>query len=315
MERFRWTRLLVIVVLVGAIISVACEGAQETSSPAVTATAAIPSPSQTAKPTAVSPTVVVPTTAPRPTAEPTQSPTVSDGSLRVLGSRAALVPTQLDPVRLGNVLLSPATQVGVGGEGGLTISVNGSVTVEADEAYIVVIPPPNFGLRGIPQGMTGEDRTEVIATLTKIGIAEDDIEFPSNFRFGPGSVSVSVEVAVKDLPEIGDLVLDAVEDVLGRSEASGVRFSLEDCDGALALARREAIPLAEAGADDLAQALRVNRGRVIAALEFPLNNFGPPELLLDRCSSQLDPYSLLPFDTAEPEIQVSVGLQITYAIE
>ena len=93
--------------------------------------------------------------------------------------------------------------------------------------------------------MTGEDRAEVIATLTKIGIAEDDIEFPSNFRFGPGSVSVSVEVAVKDLPEIGDLVLDAVEEVLGRSEASGVRFSLEDCDGALALARREAIPLVE----------------------------------------------------------------------
>lgn len=84
----------------------------------------------------------------------------------------------------------------------------------------------------------------------------------------------------------------------------------------MALARREAIPLAEAGADDLAQALGVNRGGVIAALEYPLNNFGPPQLILDRCSSQLDPYSsLLPFDTTEPEIQVSVGLQISYAIE
>ncbi len=305
MHRFRWTSLLVLMLLVGAIISVGCGGDQATPSPAVTATSTIPAPTQTTAPIA----------APRPTAAPIRSPAVSDGSLRVLSSRAALVPPQFDPVRVGSGFLSPATPLRVGGEGGLTISVNGSVTVEADEAYIVVIPSPNFGLRGIPQGIAGKDRTEVIAKLAEIGITEDDIEFPLNVRFGPGSVSISVEVEVKDLPEIGDLVLDAVEDALGRSEASGVRFSVADCDGALALARREAILLAEAGTDDLAQALEVNRGSVIAALEFPLNNFGPSELLLDRCSSQLDPYSLLPFDTAEPEIQVSVGLQITYAIE
>lgn len=306
MDRIRWTNLLVLILLVGAITSVGCQGAQETPSPAVTATATIPAPTQIATFTAVQ----------RPTTVPTQLTTVGDGSLRVKSSRAALVPSQSDPARLGGILLSPATQVRIGGEGGLTISVNGSVTVEADEAYIVVTPPPNFGLRGIPQGMTSKDRTEVIAKLTEIGIAKDDIEFPQDFRFGPGSVSVSVEVQVEDLPEIGDLVLEAVEDVLGRSEASGVRFSVEDCNGALALARREAIPLAAAGVDDLAQALGVNRGSVIAALEYPLNNFGPPKLLPDRCSSQLNSYSsLLPFDTAEPEIQVSVGLQITYAIE
>lgn len=303
MGRFRWSSLLGLMLLAGAIISVGCSGAQETPSPAVTATTAILAPTQTAAPTPV----------PQPTATPIQLP--SDGPLRVLSSRAALVPPQLVPIRVGSVPLSLGTPLRVGGEGGLTISANGSVTVEADEAYIVVIPPPAFGPRGIPQSMSGKRRTEVIAKLIEIGIAEDDIEFPLNFRFGPGSVSVSVEVKVQDLPEIGDLVLDAVEDALGRSEASGVRFSIEDCDGALALARREAILLAAAGADDLAQALGVNRGSVIAALEFPLGNFGSPELLPDRCSSQLDPYSLLPFDTGEPEIQVSVGLQVTYAIE
>ena len=120
MYRFRRTSLLVLMLLVGAIISVGCGGAQETPSPAVTATSTIPAPTQTATPTAV----------PRPTAAPIQLPTVSDGALRVLSSRAALVPPQFDPVRVGSVLPSPAFQTRIGGEGGITVSVSGSVTLD-----------------------------------------------------------------------------------------------------------------------------------------------------------------------------------------
>lgn len=211
MGRFGRTSLLAFILLFGAITSVSCQGGAESTSPAATATATIPAPTQTA----------TSTVAQRPITVPTQVPAVGDGSLQVISSRAALVPSQLDPAKAAGILLSPATQVRIGGEGGLTISANGSVTVAADEAYIVVTPPPNFGLRGIPQGMASKDRAEVIAKLVEIGIAEDDIEFPQDFRFGPGSVSVSVEVKVTDLPEIGDLVLNAVEDVLGRSEVRG----------------------------------------------------------------------------------------------
>ncbi len=85
----------------------------------------------------------------------------------------------------------------------------------------------------------------------------------------------------------------------------------------LALARREAIPQAEKTADDLAEALGVVRGSVISALEFPLTDFrfGPPGLGIKTCGSQFrDPFALQPFDS-ESEIEVSVGLQVTYALE
>ena len=121
-----------------------------------------------------------------------------------------------------------------------------------------------------------------------------------------------------DLPEIGERVLDEIERVVGRSEAQGVRFSVsaEICEQALGLARREAIPKVRESALDLADALEVNLGGVIGALEFTsdLGRGVPPGFGLDRCSGQLgDPFAVLPFD-AEPEIKVYLGLQITYAI-
>ena len=54
-----------------------------------------------------------------------------------------------------------------------------------------------------------------------IGISEDDIEFESGQLYD--SETISVEVQVEDLPEIGDLILQAVEDVLRRPGHSGVR--------------------------------------------------------------------------------------------
>ena len=121
---------------------------------------------------------------------------------------------------------------------------------------------------------------------------------------------------VEDLPEIGDLILKSVEDVVRRSELSGVRFSLseESCDAALALACRDAADRAERAADSLAEALDVVRGGLIGAVEYPVSSFsyGPPNT--DRCGGQFqDPRALLSFD-ADPVIQVAVQLQIDYAI-
>ena len=86
-----------------------------------------------------------------------------------------------------------------------------------------------------------------------------------------------------------------------RSEASGVRFSLsrENCDQAVSLARREAVPAAEAAANDLADALNLERGKVIGALEYSLQNlpFRVPDTDMNPCNGQ-NVYSfalLLPF--------------------
>ena len=294
-----------IILLVGAILSAACSGDVGTPSPALTPIAT---------------DNLVPTELPPPTATPNeerpQSRDTRDGSLRVLRSRSAVAPARLELVGFDRARpLSIARQSG--GAGGLTVSVNGSVTVEADEAYVVVVPEPSFGPGG-PQSLSSKDRTEVIENLTAIGISEGDIAFESNPRFGPFGVNISVEVPVDDLPGIGDRILDAVEDVLRRSQASGVLFRLseEDCAHALALARRQAIPHAQASADDLAEALGLRRGSVIGAVEFPPAGVGPISPSFDRCVSQSNPYSLSlePFD-ASREVEVSVGVQVTYAIE
>ena len=200
--------------------------------------------------------------------------------------------------------------------GGLTITANGSVTVSADEAYVIVIPDRFYGPGG-PERLSHEDRDDVLQNLVDLGIDGDDIDFESGQEYEPEVISVEVQIA--DLPEIGDLILDAVEDVVRRSERSGVRFgvSRQNCDQALAAARQEAITQAEGDSLDLAKALGLIRGGIIAALESPANSFGPGLPSLDKCGGgQFHPYQtpLIPFD-ADPEVEVSLRMRITYGPE
>ena len=104
-----------------------------------------------------------------------------------------------------------------------------------------------------------------------------------------------------------------------RSERSGVRFGVsgQNCDQALAAARQEAITQAEGDSLDLAKALGLVRGGIIAALESPANSFGPRLPSLDKCGGgQFHPYQtpLIPFD-ADPEVEVSLQMRITYGPE
>ena len=200
--------------------------------------------------------------------------------------------------------------------GGLTITANGSVTVSADEAYVIVIPDRFYGPGG-PERLSHEDRDDVLQNLVDLGIDGDDIDFESGQEYEPEVISVEVQIA--DLPEIGDLILDAVEDVVRRSERSGVRFgvSRQNCDQALAAARQEAITQAKGDSLDLAKALGLSRGGIIAALESPANSFGPGLPSLDKCGGgQFHPYQtpLIPFD-ADPEVEVSLRMRITYGPE
>ena len=197
---------------------------------------------------------------------------------------------------------------------GLVAVANSSLTVTADEAYVVVIPQRFYGPRG-PEPLSMEDRADVIDKLTEIGIASGDIEIVSG-RQPYEPVQISVEVAVADLPEIGDVILGAVEDVLRRSEHSGVRFSLseESCNAGLALARRDAASQTDKNADGLGAAIGVVRGAVVSVVEYPLGGFNYGSTSAEACGGQFqDPNALLPFD-AESEIEVAVQMQIGYAI-
>ena len=196
------------------------------------------------------------------------------------------------------------------------MSAIGSVTVAADEAYVIVVPEQFYGPSG-PEQITDDDRRQIRETLAELGIPEESVEFENLATYGPSSISVEVEL--DELADKRESILDAVEDVIRRYESHGVIYGLseENCEGALSLARREAIPSAERAADDLAQALGVSRGMVIGALEYPLTapGFVQSGIIVNACGAPaLLPYpNLVPFD-AEPEVEVTVGLQITYNI-
>ena len=240
------------------------------------------------------------------------------GPLRVITSRSVAIPSSS-----GTSLLlygSPASpgldHQSVPVPGGLTVSAIGVVTVAAEEAYVVIVPEQVYGPSGLEQ-MTDGDRQDIRDEMAEIGIPEEDVEFSTLARYGPSAISV--EVTLDQLTEKRNLIVDAAEEVIRRSESYGVIYALSDehCEGVVSLARREAIPAAERAADDLAEGLGVDRGAVTRALEYPLANlaYGFASTGIRSCGAQSTaPYpNLVPFD-AEPEVEVTVGLQITYAI-
>ncbi len=335
-----WTRLM-LVYLVAAVVaglSLACARDDPAPPSPLESTpisspgpvAATVSPAATSVPTAAGPVQTLRATEPAaaatgPAAGPTvvsaavsASPESAGGSLRLISSRAAAVPSSVPAGLLSAGFSggrfsygshSSASPQAVPTEGGLTVSATGAVTVAADEAYVVVVPEQYYGPSG-PEQMTGQDRRQIRENLAQLGISEEAVEFGGLARYGPAGISVAVELA--ELAGKREQVLEAVEQVVRRYESHGIIYSLteENCEGALSLARREAIPRAEKSADDLAQALGVSRGMVIGALEYPLTShvFGPFSANIRACGAQApSPYpSLVPFD-AGAEVEVTVG--------
>lgn len=234
------------------------------------------------------------------------------GSIRLTGPEPASAPSKIKVSDLGSGSATFTPQYGPIGSG-LNISVNHSVTVAADKADVVIVPTQVYGPTG-PVPISSQNRAAVVAKLVEIGIEEETIEFTSQSPYG-GPPSLSVAVQVGQLPQIGEQILDAVEDVLGRTENHGVQFGLTPakCDQAQAQVRRQAVARANKIGDDLAQALGIQQGGVTGAAEYPFNFYGP--VAPDICGSQFqDPYVVEPFD-ADPEVDVALSLQVLYAVE
>ena len=328
MSRLGVVMLSAILMLAVAVVSLACGQEAVEPTPAVAPDTTLPtSPVATSPATA---TAAPPAAAPEPTVAPTESPTLmpsapatpepsvslreedtGGASLVLLSSRSAGVHS--GPGSIGGFSLSPAPQA-FAAAGSLTVAAIGSVTVAANEAYVVVVPERNFGPSG-PEQLSAKDRDEIKANLKAIGVAEEDIELEVFDRYDPATISVKVEV--DEVETMGESIVDAVEEVVRRSESFGVQFSLSEanCEQAISLARREAVPGAEKAADDLADALGMQRGDVLGVLEYPLESslFLPFGSTPGSCAGQNTlPYrALLPFDS-DPEVEVSVGLQVAY---
>ena len=290
MRPFRMTSFFILILLLGTVVAAACTNDDGASTVAETPPPAAPTPDVEAiVETAVREMLeAIPTPAPAPTpdieaivetvlqrttgtlletlvtglsvdTETTEDTQLSPEPIPVPAPQGQAVEVQAVPAagpvaslyRFAGGFSALPTAQEVSEAGGLTVTANSSVKVSADEAYVIVIPDRFYGPGG-PEKLSHEDREDIVQNLMDIGIGEDDIEFGSGQEYDPETISV--EVQIEDLPEIGDLILDAVEDVVRRSERSGVRFSVSggNCDRAFATVRQESITQAERDSADLA---------------------------------------------------------------
>ncbi len=212
----------------------------------------------------------------------------------------------------GGVAVVPAEE----SPSGLTVNVTGRATMPSSEVFVIVVPEPG-GFGPFPEGLTSDDRAEIKESVQGLGIPDEDIDFPSGPIFSPFVSVVRVRVDAADLPGIGERVLEAIEDVAGRSLTSGLRFGVADCDAAFEQAWSDALETAEIRAQVLAASASIQLGPIISIAEVGgLSDFGIPAA--DPCDAEsfeegAFETGFAPFD-AEPQVEIEASLGVTYAL-
>jgi len=247
-----------------------------------------------------------------------EDPCGAASALAKTSPTGGLVPLDSSPEVKVNLNVSLTYAIGEGeAESRLTVSGGGSATARANEGYIVVLAQQFSGPCG-PTAISSKDREEIVRKLTALGIDRDDIEIETPAFGGPTVVSVAVEP--HKVETLGEKVVDAVEDVLGRAQNSGVYFSHTNCLAVLAEAQKQALVDARRRATALSAAAGLNLGALIAISESSAQST-PYSGLADPCSDDLSrvvigsPYGdqLRPFDS-EPEFEVEATLAVTFAM-
>ena len=144
----------------------------------------------------------------------------------------------------------------------------GTAKAKADEAYVVVVA--GFDEEGDSQPLSGKDRDALVAAVAALGHDRDDVQVVSA-PDDPAVTLVQVDVDIEEVEEAGRAIVNAVEEVLGSSDASGVRFGREDCVSLLARARKDAAADGRTRAAALAESAGVRVGdlRGVADLGSP----------------------------------------------
>jgi uncharacterized protein YggE len=190
----------------------------------------------------------------------------------------------------------------------------GSATAKgkADEAYVLVL------LESADEEPTGgpaaADRTRVVEALAKLKVDRKDVQITSSSDYGVTTI-VQVETKAAGLENTAKDIVRAVEDSLGRSDASGVRFGSSTCAGMLAKARKDAVADARQRAGHLAEAAGVKLGDVQSISELTPTGADPCDGSLEALVA-LDDYStspLQPFD-AEPEFTLTTSARMGFLI-
>jgi uncharacterized protein YggE len=142
----------------------------------------------------------------------------------------------------------------------------GEATGSADRATVVVLPDPD----GDPFARSGgqaRERRELLGAFADAGFDGDVVQFAQLPYSGFDAEVVMVEVDPKQLPEIGEDILDTIEDVTQAVGDAGVVFTSSRCDELLRTAQQAAIADAEAQMAELARAAEIELGDLTAAVD------------------------------------------------
>ena len=195
-------------------------------------------------------------------------------SLRSIGTAAiaalivavAALSVHNAPVAAAPTASDPATHT-------ITVTGSGKVTVVPDVARVTLGFTSTQPSVKAARSDAATAMTAVIAAVKGLGVADADIRtvalnlYPQYANNSPGkivgySISEQVQVTIRDLDKVGDVV-DAAAGK-GATDVGGVSFELADPDTATNQARAAAVAAARTSAEAMAAAGHVTLGAVVA---------------------------------------------------
>jgi len=203
----------------------------------------------------------------------------------------------------------------------IAISAEGKVTALPDIAAISIGVMTEKKTVAEAQKENTAKMDAIIAKVKEIGVAPEDIKtttysiYPqydwiANRQVERGfQVSQSIDVKVRDLTKIGDILAAAGE--LGANQVGGVNFTIDDPEELRQQARLEALENAKGKAQELADAAGVRLGRIVGFSEDP--GYVPPPVFYDRAADGFGAGGASP--KIEPGSQeVAVNVTVIYEI-
>lgn len=188
------------------------------------------------------------------------------------------------------------------------VSASGSGTApgKADEAYVLVLYESSDQGQPAP---SGADQRRVVDALAKLKVDRKDVVVTSTSDY---RAVVRVATKADGLATNGKNILRAVEDVLGRSDESGARFSSSTCPALLTKARKEAVADARQRAAGLADAAGIKLGDVQAVSEVDPAGVDPCDDSIDALLA-LDSYDSTPLQSFDAPANVNVRTTVELA--
>lgn len=205
--------------------------------------------------------------------------------------------------------------------GTITMEGRGSVTVAPDMAVITarVVTVAKTAAEALSANTAG--LTKVIDQFKASGIDAKDIQtsgfaiYPRYDRVTDNSgrqpditgyeVRNGVDVNVRDLAQLGDLLSKAVES--GANSVDGIRFQVSDPDEKLDEARKKAVAAARHKAEIFAAAAGVNLGRILSISETGTQVPRPVMMRAERM--MMANAAPVPVEAGEETISASVTIQ------